>query len=215
MKRQSFLLTGAGALLAGCAAANTPAGVLTIPGTQPAGQPAFGNADAVLLGSLLLIPYDFVPAYFDRCDGQLLLIKLHLTLFSLLGIRFGGDGKTTFGLPDLRKHEPIEGLSYVIATRGIYPKRKTVELDSPEIQPLLGQISCVAYLPHYVPPHGWAACDGQLRSIDKDHALYTLIGNKFGGDGETTFALPDLRKHELGKGLTYVISMAGRYPDKG
>lgn len=213
MKRQSFVLTGAGALLAGCAGRNAPAGFL-IPGTQPGAQPAFGNADAQLLGSLLLIPYDFVPVYFERCDGQLLLINSHLTLYSLLGIRFGGDGKTNFGLPDLRGREPIKGLSYVIAMRGIYPDRKPVEPGYREIQPLLGQISCVAYLPQYVPPRGWAACDGQLRGIEKDHALYSLIGNKFGGDGKTTFALPDLRKHEIGKGLTYVISMAGRYPDK-
>lgn len=215
MKRRSFVLTGAGALLAGCAAPNAPAGVLSIPEAQPKGLPAFGNADAQLLGSVLLIPYDFVPVYFDRCNGQLLLINNHLTLFSLLGTRFGGDGTKNFGLPDLRGLEPIEGLTYVIATRGIYPPRKTVELGYREIKPLLGQISCVAYLPRYVPPPDWAACDGQLRSIEKHLALYTLLGTKFGGDGSTTFALPDLRNNELGKGLTYVISMDGKYPDKG
>jgi microcystin-dependent protein len=42
-------------------------------------------------------------------------------------------------------------------------------------------------------PVGWATCDGQLLAISQNDALYTLIGTTYGGDGQTTFALPDLR----------------------
>ncbi|SFL21219.1 Microcystin-dependent protein [Paenibacillus sp. 1_12] len=42
-------------------------------------------------------------------------------------------------------------------------------------------------------PVGWALCDGQMMSISQNEALYTLIGTTFGGDGQTTFALPDMR----------------------
>lgn len=42
-------------------------------------------------------------------------------------------------------------------------------------------------------PQGWAFCDGQLVDINQYTALYTLIGTTYGGDGRTTFALPDLR----------------------
>ncbi|MET0392920.1 MAG: tail fiber protein [Chitinophagaceae bacterium] len=42
-------------------------------------------------------------------------------------------------------------------------------------------------------PKDWALCDGQLLSVEKNDVLYALIGNKFGGDGVTNFALPDLR----------------------
>lgn len=42
-------------------------------------------------------------------------------------------------------------------------------------------------------PVGWAKCDGKLMSIAENEALYTLIGTTYGGDGQTTFALPDLR----------------------
>ncbi|MFY9740175.1 MAG: phage tail protein [Candidatus Cybelea sp.] len=70
-----------------------------------------------LLGSLLLLPYDFVPEDFDDCAGQLLGIDTS-KLFKLLGTQFGGNGTTDFALPDLRDHEPIKGVKYCIATIG-------------------------------------------------------------------------------------------------
>lgn len=42
-------------------------------------------------------------------------------------------------------------------------------------------------------PRGWAFCDGQLLSISSNTALFSLLGTTYGGDGRTTFALPDLR----------------------
>jgi microcystin-dependent protein len=42
-------------------------------------------------------------------------------------------------------------------------------------------------------PSGWAFCDGQLLSIAENDVLFALIGTTYGGDGQTTFALPDLR----------------------
>jgi microcystin-dependent protein len=211
MKRQSFVLSGAGALLAGCAGPVGSPGGVTALGTHAAVKGAFDNGSAQLLGSLLLSPYAYVPMHFAPCHGQLLPIKSNLLLFSLLNDKFGGDGKTVFGIPDLRKHDPIKGLSYIIATKGIYPERKGLAPNY-GIPPLLGQLSCVAYVPKYVPPSGWAACDGQLMKIDKNVALYSLLGTQFGGDGTTTFGLPDLRDHEVKKGITYVIATTGRFP---
>jgi microcystin-dependent protein len=42
-------------------------------------------------------------------------------------------------------------------------------------------------------PKGWAECDGALLSVQENSALFSIIGYTYGGDGETTFALPDLR----------------------
>lgn len=42
-------------------------------------------------------------------------------------------------------------------------------------------------------PRGWALCNGQLMSISQNSALFALLGTTYGGDGITTFALPDLR----------------------
>lgn len=43
------------------------------------------------------------------------------------------------------------------------------------------------------PPAGWAFCEGQLMAISENDALFTLIGTTYGGDGQETFALPDLQ----------------------
>jgi microcystin-dependent protein len=42
-------------------------------------------------------------------------------------------------------------------------------------------------------PRGWATCDGQLLPINQNQSLYSIVGTTYGGDGRTTFALPDLR----------------------
>jgi hypothetical protein len=54
--------------------------------------------------------------------GQILSIASNTALFSLLGFRFGGDGRATFALPDLRGQAP-DGLTYVICEQGIYPSQ--------------------------------------------------------------------------------------------
>ncbi|MEN8304090.1 MAG: tail fiber protein, partial [Campylobacterota bacterium] len=42
-------------------------------------------------------------------------------------------------------------------------------------------------------PRNWALCDGQLIAISQNEALFSILGTTYGGDGRTTFALPDLR----------------------
>lgn len=44
------------------------------------------------------------------------------------------------------------------------------------------------------PPRGWAFCDGQILPISQNTALFSLLGTMYGGDGKSTFALPDLRQ---------------------
>ena len=54
------------------------------------------------LGEIMWVPYNFEPRGWAFCNGQLLKISEYSALFSLLGTTFGGDGRETFGLPDLR-----------------------------------------------------------------------------------------------------------------
>lgn len=56
--------------------------------------------------------------------------------------------------------------------------------------PYLGEIRLMSFA---VLPRGWAACDGADYQIKSNQALFALLGTRFGGDGVTTFALPDLR----------------------
>ena len=65
-----------------------------------------GQGDA-LLASIILFAGNFAPRNWAFCNGQLLAISQNTALFSLLGTTYGGDGRTTFGLPDLRGRVPI------------------------------------------------------------------------------------------------------------
>ncbi|MCH9697119.1 MAG: tail fiber protein [Gammaproteobacteria bacterium] len=57
-------------------------------------------------------------------------------------------------------------------------------------EPYIGQLMTVGF---NFPPRGWALCDGQQLAISSNTALFSLLGTTFGGDGRTTFDLPDLR----------------------
>ncbi|TME00759.1 MAG: phage tail protein [Chloroflexi bacterium] len=59
------------------------------------------------IGQIILVPYTFAPTGWAFCAGQLLPIAQNTALFSLIGTTFGGDGQTTFALPDLRGRVPI------------------------------------------------------------------------------------------------------------
>ncbi|MBR9921331.1 MAG: phage tail protein [Bacteroidetes bacterium] len=58
--------------------------------------------DTPILGMICMFGFDFAPRNWAKCDGQLMSISANQALFSLLGTIYGGDGRTTFGLPDLR-----------------------------------------------------------------------------------------------------------------
>jgi microcystin-dependent protein len=70
-----------------------------------------------MLGQIELFPYDFAPAGWMFCDGSLLSIAENEALFQLLGTTFGGDGESTFGLPDLRAAARTN-CNYCISTFG-------------------------------------------------------------------------------------------------
>ena len=59
------------------------------------------------MGEVKLFAGTYPPRCWAFCEGQLLSVSEHTALFSLLGIQFGGDGRTTFGLPDLRGRVPV------------------------------------------------------------------------------------------------------------
>lgn len=57
-------------------------------------------------------------------------------------------------------------------------------------EPFLAEIRMVGF---NFAPRGWAFCDGQILPINQNQSLYSLLGAIYGGDGQTSFALPDLR----------------------
>ncbi|WGY03958.1 tail fiber protein [Nocardioides sp. QY071] len=69
-------------------------------------------------------------------------------------------------------------------------------------EPFLSEIRLMSF---NFPPQGWALCNGQFLPINQNQALFSLLGTTYGGNGQTTFALPDLRGRvpiHMGGGFT-------------
>ncbi|MDE1150020.1 MAG: phage tail protein [Azospirillaceae bacterium] len=62
-------------------------------------------------------------------------------------------------------------------------------------------------------PEGWHLCDGSQLQAMQYQPLFSIIGNKYGGNGTTTFALPDLRQNAIGA-LQWIIAIMGDYPPR-
>src|SRR5260370_1263480 len=132
------------------------------------------------VGEIRQFGFNFAPTGWAMCNGQLLPISQNTALFSILGTTYGGDGKSTFALPNLQGCVPM-GAG---AGPGLSP-RDLGETGGPEAGTLLA---------HEMPgPTHPAQCNGQLLPINQNQALFSLLGTMYGGNGQTTFALPDLR----------------------
>lgn len=75
------------------------------------------------IGDIQLFPYGFAPRGWSKCDGEIMRISDNQALYSLLGSQYGGDGISTFGLPNLQGAEPFPKIDYYIALQGDYPQR--------------------------------------------------------------------------------------------
>jgi len=205
--------------------------------------PGGGGGGGAFLGQLATFAGNSVPEdCWTEADGRLLKIAHYQALFSILGTFYGGDGKETFALPDLRGRaivgacsdhplgsafgtevirlttaqlaahdhvlppgggvtgiagggqpmsncQPSLALNYLVATRGNYPSRFEdggYAFD----EPTLGEIA--AFAGNFA-PGDWEFAHGQLLKIAENQALFSIFGTRYGGDGKTTFALPDLR----------------------
>jgi microcystin-dependent protein len=78
-------------------------------------------------------------------------------------------------------------------------------------EPFIAEIKLIAW---NFPPRGWAFCNGQLLPINQNQALFALLGTTYGGNGQTTFALPNLQARVpvhfgAGGGGTYALGQVG------
>ncbi len=95
---------------------------------------------------------------------------------------------TSGDLP-IDNYQPSIALNYLICINGVFPSSTN---SPPTGQAVLGQIVAYAGPANDIPP-GWALCNGQLLSLTANEALFSLIGNSYGGNGQTTFALPNMQ----------------------
>ena len=201
-----------------------------------------GGARLDIIGAVVPFAGNFAPDGWAICDGSLLQIADNDVLFQLIGTTYGGDGQTTFALPDLRGRDiigasginpigtvigqdkvsltnnqapdgrgdpvspfnnmqPSLAMTYLIAEAGIFPSQGGTGGSINSATPYLGEI--IAFAGNFA-PGGWAVASGQLLPINQNQALFSLLGTQYGGNGQTTFALPDLRDRTIvgaGNGL--------------
>jgi microcystin-dependent protein len=117
------------------------------------------------IGEIRMFAGNFAPAGWMFCDGQLLPISEYDTLFVLIGTTYGGDGQSTFALPDLRGRMPIhQGNNFILAQTG--------------------GVESVALGVNQIPSHGHAVlCEGTNAGTQP-----TPAGNFFASAGVQLYA---------------------------
>jgi microcystin-dependent protein len=114
-----------------------------------------------------------------------------------------GHRKTFYGL----------GFNYCISLQGVYPSqgRPADSLSASSTlsaDPFIGEIMLFA---GNFPPNGWAYCNGQLLPISQYVALFSILGTTYGGDGVSTFALPDFRNAvPVGFGNNWLLGQSNK-----
>ena len=88
------------------------------------------------LGEIKMVGFNFAPRGYAMCQGQLMPIAQNTALFSLLGTMYGGNGQTTFGLPDYRGRSPVgmgQGPGLDVIVQGEMAGRENVTLTTAEL----------------------------------------------------------------------------------
>lgn len=75
------------------------------------------------IGTVGLFAFNFAPEGWFECNGAMLNIVQYQALYALIGTTYGGDGRTTFALPNLRGAEPDPNMRYYISWQGLFPPR--------------------------------------------------------------------------------------------
>ena len=135
------------------------------------------------------------------------------------GLRtYNKDGP--YGFPCRSISDNTTTVSYLIGDRNVVTQVDFNWVDyilptaEASADPFLGEVT--QFAGHFA-PRGWVFAEGQLLNINTHTALFAIMGTTYGGDGRTTFALPDLRCLEpagTGDSLRYIIAITGTFPSR-
>jgi len=161
------------------------------------------------IGEIRMFAGNFAPAGWMFCEGQLLPISEYETLFVLIGTTYGGDGQSTFALPDLRGRLPIhQGNGFILAeTGGAETVTLTVNQITSHSHPLLAS-SGIGSL-----PNGQGNVLGKTTNIDlysgdvTDTPLNANAASATGGSQPHTNFQPYLC-------VDFIISLFGLFPSQ-
>ena len=123
------------------------------------------------VGEIRMVGFNFAPTNWAQCNGQLLPIAANTALFSILGTTYGGDGRTTFALPDLRGRVPMNhgqgpGLSNVYL--GEMSGQEAVTLTTNELPPHTHTVNSVVDEGNQSSPTGNLYAN--TKTLDKEYS---------------------------------------------
>ena len=167
------------------------------------------------LGEIRVVPYNFAQRGWAFCQGQLLAISQNTALFALLGTTYGGNGITTFALPDLRGRVAVHvgqgpGLSpYDLGQEG---GTETVTLTSSQLAAHAHPANCLnAAGNQYQPNDGvWAVDAGQNPQYGSTKAAGTMAPNIIAAAGSGQ-AHNNIQPYQT---LNYTIALQGIFPQR-
>ncbi len=163
------------------------------------------------IGTVLMFAGNFAPRGWALCNGQLLAISSHSALFSILGTTYGGDGVSTFGLPELRGRAAIHegtGPGLTPRTLGQRSGAETVTLTTNQIPSHTHSLSASNTNADTRDPtdHSLAQALTYANSRPNDPLNASSIGNTGGGQGHDNMQ-PYLA-------LNFIIALEGLYPSR-
>lgn len=175
----------------------------------------FGSFVDGLVGAIQPFPQplDLIPRNWVPCDGRSLSRAEHQDLGDVIGNTYGGDGMTSFQVPNLAAIKPPLGpdISFAICSDGYFPSPSTTThfLDY-----LSRVLAFAGSLPAHL-PGGAQVAEGSLLEPNLNAALFSLLGTRFGGDGRDTFALPSPPPLPSGSvDIPHLIVTSGVYPSR-
>jgi microcystin-dependent protein len=165
------------------------------------------------LGEIIMFGGNFAPRGWAFCDGQLLAINSYTALFSILGTMYGGDGRTTFGLPDLRGRVPMHKGN----GPGLTPRNLGQKSGSENVHLTVGQLPAHNHVlannaieddANQTDPGGNALAGSQIyRPGTPDAKTAPNATNNTGGNQ----AVPILQPYLC---ITFIIALQGIYPSR-
>ena len=164
------------------------------------------------LGQLMLVPYDFAPNGWALCNGQLLSIAQNQALFSLIGTTYGGDGVSTFALPDLRGRVPVssgQGPGLSSYSVGETYGAESVTLNTTQIPSHTHAVNCDSAKGKEAGPTGGYPADASSK-IYASTANAQMNAGMIGGTGGG--AAHENRQPSLV--LNWIIALQGIFPTR-
>jgi microcystin-dependent protein len=161
------------------------------------------------VGEIRMFAGNFAPAGWMFCSGQLLPISENETLFNLIGTTYGGDGQSTFALPDLQSRVPIHfGSGFVLAeTGGAEEITLTTQQIPAHSHPLLASLNSAGGSTVTGNLTGQVGATQIYREVAPASPMSPLAGGSTGGSQPHTNLQPYLT-------LNYIISLFGIFPSQ-